>query len=219
MQGGCQHSRPCKSIVFYSSNCHFQRGKGKRIQFSIFPSPHAYYLFTFWLAFLKYVSFAAVVLFCLQLEPYVQMKISVTQIDTPVCFSTLTPYPHSCLHSGYRRQSAFPVKEQPPSLRSYAHLLLSSEGPPSSLMPFLPQFLPSYWNIPISVRASSSISCFGKNIPLTPHPPPTSASFLCLSAQQNFLKKLFLLAVTTSLPFIDSILASFQEAITPLKKL
>lgn len=42
---------------------------------------------------------------------------------------------------------------------------------------------------PVSLQACSSISWVGKNLPSTPQPPPTSASFLCLSAQQTFWKK------------------------------
>lgn len=167
-------SDPEKSTVFSYINQIVIFKERERIQLSIFPFPHTYYLFTFWLAFLKYASFAVVVLFCLWLELYVKMKIFVTQIYKLICFFTLTLYLHSCLHSSYNRRITFHLKEQPPSLCSCAHLLLSSKEPPSSVMPFLSQqFLSPYWNIPNSVEASFTISCFGKNIPLTLHSPPS----------------------------------------------
>ena len=98
--------------------------------------------------------------------------------------------------------------------------LLSSFGFPLQLPPLPPQqFLPSYWNIPVSLQVCSSISWFRKTLPRLYILLQLVLHFSCLSAQQNFLKKLFILAVTTSLPFTDSILASFQEAITPLKQL
>ena len=123
-------------------------------------------------------------------------------------------------HVRYNWTITFSVQEQPLFLCCYVHPLLSSFGFPLQLPPLPPQqFLPSYWNIPVSLQVCSSISWFRKTLPRLYILLQLVLHFFCLSAQQNFLKKLFILAVTTSLPFTDSILASFQEAITPLKQL
>lgn len=105
------------------------------------------------------------------------------------------------------------------SLCVFVHILSClPKGVPLQSSTFSHSTFFSCWNIPISIHARLSISCFGKNPPLTPRLLQLVPHF-CSSAQQNFLEKLFILAVITSLPCLDSILASFQEAITPLKQL